>query len=242
MFKGKKVIIFDMDGTLIDSVGIWNEIDEKLIKAIGDGTIDDINIQVQRDTTLKKFASSEDAYLEYCRFLKNKYKSDMEAEDILNLRYKMTKDYIENVVCYKKDAEKVLCKLKELGFKLAIGTTTHRANIDSYKTVNKNIIRKANLDDFFEIILAKEDVTKSKPDPEVHEKIMEFFDVKPEDCLIVEDALLGVEAAKNAGIDVITIYDEYSDFERKEINQISKYNFKTFEEMLDYINKEIENN
>ena len=89
------------------------------------------------------------------------------------------------------------------------------------------------------MIYAKEDVQKSKPDPEVHEKIMNFFDVKPEDCLIVEDALLGVEAAKNAGLDVITIYDEYSDFERKEINQISQYNFKTFEEMLDYINEEI---
>lgn len=239
MFKGKKVIIFDMDGTLIDSVGIWNEIDEKLIKAIGDGTIDDINIQVQRDTTLKKFATSEDCYLEYCRFLKNKYKSDLEAEDILNLRYKMTKDYIENVVCYKKDAEKVINRLKELEFKLAIGTTTHKSNIEIYKTLNKNIIKKANLDDYFDVIYAKEDVQKSKPDPEVHEKIMNFFDVKPEDCLIVEDALLGVEAAKNAGIDVITIYDEYSDFERKEINQISQYNFKTFEEMLDYINEEI---
>ena len=45
MFKDKKLIIFDVDGTLIDSVGIWNEIDERLIRAIGDGTIDDVNIQ-----------------------------------------------------------------------------------------------------------------------------------------------------------------------------------------------------
>ena len=145
------------------------------------------------------------------------------------------------MVCYKKDAEKVICRLKELGFNLAIGTTTHKSNIEKYRTVNKNIIKKANLDDYFDVIYAKEDVQKSKPDPEVHQKIMEFFNVNPEDCLIVEDAILGVEAAKNAGIDVITIYDEYSDFERKEINQISQYNFKTFEEMLDYINEEMKN-
>ena len=65
MFKEKKLIIFDVDGTLIDSVGIWNEIDERLIKEIGDGTIDDVNIQMQRDRTLKKFSDSGDLYLRY---------------------------------------------------------------------------------------------------------------------------------------------------------------------------------
>ena len=44
MIKDKKVIIFDMDGTLIDSIGIWNEIDNELIKTIGDGGIDNVEI------------------------------------------------------------------------------------------------------------------------------------------------------------------------------------------------------
>ena len=66
MFKNKKLIIFDMDGTLIDSVGIWNEVDSKLIESIG-GIITDENIQVQRDQTLKRFKDG-DIYLEYCRF------------------------------------------------------------------------------------------------------------------------------------------------------------------------------
>ena len=60
MFKDKKLIIFDVDGTLIDSVGIWNEIDERLIRAIGDGTIDDVNIQMQRDRTLKEVSDGGD--------------------------------------------------------------------------------------------------------------------------------------------------------------------------------------
>lgn len=44
MLKNKKVVIFDMDGTLIDSIGIWNAIDEELIKTIGDGTINEVDI------------------------------------------------------------------------------------------------------------------------------------------------------------------------------------------------------
>ena len=51
MLKNKKVVIFDMDGTLIDSIGIWNAIDEELIKTIGDGTIDNVDIAKQRDDT-----------------------------------------------------------------------------------------------------------------------------------------------------------------------------------------------
>ena len=44
MLKDKIVIIFDLDGTLIDSIGIWNEIDKELIKTIGNGTIDNVDI------------------------------------------------------------------------------------------------------------------------------------------------------------------------------------------------------
>lgn len=241
MFKEKKLIIFDVDGTLIDSVGIWNEIDERLIKEIGDGTIDDINIQKQRDETLKKLSDGGDLYLRYCEFLKEKYKSTMDAQEILKLRYKIARDYMINIVDYKKDAEKVIYRLKELGLKLAIGTTTLRDNITAYHTVNKRMIEKAKMDEVFEFIIAKEDVTNRKPHPEVHEKILNYFKIKPEETLIIEDSLLGVETAKNAGIDVVTIYDKYSDQDRDEINKISKYNFENFEEMLEFINREFEN-
>ena len=56
MFKGKKVIIFDMDGTLIDSIGIWNAVDKALIRKLGyNGDISEVEIQKQRDDILKKY-------------------------------------------------------------------------------------------------------------------------------------------------------------------------------------------
>ena len=60
MLKNKKVIIFDLDGTLIDSIGIWNAIDEELIKTIGDGTIDNVDIAKQRDDKLKEYKQEQD--------------------------------------------------------------------------------------------------------------------------------------------------------------------------------------
>lgn len=240
MLNGKRVIIFDLDGTLLDTIGVWNDIDMELIKQIGDGSIDDVDIAKQRDSKLKEYSKYDDAYLEYCGFLKEKYNSIMSKEEIKKLRYKIADDYLKNVVDYKPNAEKVLKYLKEKGFVLVIASTTNDHTIENYKKYNKNIINKANFEDMFTLIYSKGAVKELKPNPEVHYKVLKELNVKHEECLIVEDSLIGVEAANNAKIDVCVMYDKYSDGDRKEINELAQYRFDDFEEMLNCIKDEIE--
>lgn len=239
MLENKKVIIFDMDGTLIDSVWIWNAIDEELIKRVGTIPLGDENIAKQRDDVLKKFKNEPDSYLAYCGFLGEKYKSNLTKEEIKNIRYEIADNYLKNKVDYKPYAEKLLKYLKGRGYILAIASTTLRHCIDIYTTENKNLIGKGNFKDIFSLILTKDDVISKKPSPEVHEKIMEHFNVKPEECLVVEDALIGVEAAKNAGIEVAVIYDKYADGDRDKINELADYTFSDFLQMLEQVKKEI---
>lgn len=239
MFKGKKVIIFDMDGTLIDSVGVWNKVDMELIKELGGlDELNELDIQQQRDKKLREYSKLENPYINYCHFLSLKYGNTLTGEEVLNTRYNIAQNYLKNEIDYKKGVPEFLKLLKERDYILAIASTTRRKNMDIYCIENNNIINKANLNNYFSKIYTREDAKEIKPNPEIYLKILNELNVKKEQCLIFEDSLIGIEAANNAGIDVVAMYDKYSDLERAEIEKKSTYNFKSYEEVIQKLLKE----
>lgn len=233
MLDDKKVIIFDMDGTLIDSVGIWNEVDVTLIQRLCAGKQPlSMKVQEERDHILRKFSRSASPYMDYCAYLKKTYASSLSAGEIHSLRYEIAQDYLINIIDYKENADIFIRKLKAAGYILVIATTTRRNNMDIYRTQNLNIINKANIDDYFSLIYTREDAKKIKPDPEIYLRVMNELGVPAQKCLVFEDSLIGIEAAKNAGIESVAVYDKYSDAERDQINTLSDYQIDTYSQLL----------
>lgn len=234
--KDKKYIIFDMDGTLIDSIGVWNMTDQKLIEEYGGMNINIDDIQLERDAFLHSNQDS-DIYLAYCEYLIKKYGFNIkDAQQLLRIRWDKSGEVLEKEMNFKPNVVELILKLKSLGFIVALATMTTQVQLDIYSKKNRKMLQQMNIEEVFDLITRKEDVQNKKPDPEIYNKIMQHYNARPEECLIFEDSYTGVLASNNAGIEVVNVYDKYADLDRDKINEITDYSIKNYKEFIDFVN------
>lgn len=231
----KKYIIFDMDGTLIDSIGVWNRTDQKLISKFGGVQVDLDYIQSERDTFLHNNLDS-DIYLAYCEYLIEKYGlSVKDAQELLAIRWDISTEVLEYEMDFKPYVVQLILELKKQGFILVLATMTTQIQLDIYSKRNKKMLSKMNIKEVFDLITDKDDVETKKPSPEIYLKIMRHYHAHPDECLVFEDSYTGVLASKNAGIEVVNVYDKYADIDREKINAITDYAIKDFKMFLDLV-------
>jgi beta-phosphoglucomutase-like phosphatase (HAD superfamily) len=235
----KRLICFDLDGTLIDSVGVWNQVDCQLILNLTGLTTDESEIQHFRDHCLSLYKHYADPYLAYCECLKDKYQLDLTTKHIKQARYQISHDYLDQHMRLKDQAADVVHALKRQGYLLALCTTTSIDNIRRYQNNNAAISSQLHFENTFDLVLTREDVSHIKPNPEVYLRAMAHFDLAPEQCLVVEDAWVGIQAAQQANIEIIAIEDVYAKADRQHIQQASTQYFTSFADFLDIIPKNV---
>ena len=167
------------------------------------------------------------------------YKIPYDLEYVSKRRKEITEEFIIKDIDYKKDADNVLKILRKKGYILVLATITSKKLINQYTTENENLKNKAKIDEIFDLILTTDDVKAKKPNPEVYLKVLEKLRVSPDECIVVEDSIEGVTAAKNANIEVINIVDKYSKENQDKIDEISDYKFYDFSEFLKYIREKL---
>lgn len=206
MIKG---IIFDLDGVLVFTdqfhFAAWKQlaselgytIDEEMNSRLrGVSRMDSLNIVLEK----------------YEGILSNEQKvvlADRKNKIYLNYLEKMVPSDVSNAV------RKTLADLHERGYKIALGSSSRNAKI---------ILKKVALEEAFDAISDGTNISKSKPDPEVFLKAAEYLDLQPEECIVVEDAYAGIDAAKAGNMQAVGIGEAYSyakaDYHIKKIEEL----------------------
>ena len=216
MMEINKGVIFDLDGVIVDTAKFHFLAWRKLANDLGFDFTEEQNEQlkgVSREDSLKKILDWGELELSKTEF---KRQMALKNENYLSYVAKMDEDEILPGV------QKVIDYLIENNVPFALGSASKNA---------RNILKKVNLLDKFDAIVDGTDVSKAKPDPEVFLIAAEALNIKPENSIVFEDSLAGVQAANNANMLSIGIGEQntlgeadyvFTDFTEIDIEFIKK--------------------
>lgn len=213
MFKQKKAIIFDLDGTLVDSMHVWDKVDTDFLAKRGHAVPDDLFCNLP----------SGDGLLPIAHYFKERFSLTEDVDAILAEWESMLIGFYSQVKLIE-GAYETLGKLLNSNKILGMGTSNSEVLAEAVLANNK-------IKDYFSSIVTGCKVERGKPFPDIYLTVAKELGVKPHECLVIEDTTHGVEAAKNAGMSVIAIYNDFSKKDEEALKQKSDRFVKDYNEL-----------
>lgn len=221
MLTDIKAILFDLDGTLIDSMWIWEEVDRVYMEQLG---LEYEKIKLQENINGMSFT-------ETAEFFKKTFDIPESIDEIKATWVKMAEDFYRNKISAKENVPELLSKLKGRGIKMGIGTSNTRELLHM-------IVEKEGIAPYFDTMRTSCEVKAGKPHPDIYLKVAEDLGINPENCLVFEDIPEGVQAAKNAGMRVCAVYDAYSEEHKESLTANADYYIHNYSEVLSLLEDE----
>lgn len=214
MFNNIKGVVFDLDGTLVDSMGVWWQIDLDFLSRRGHEVPDNIG----KLTEGKSFTETAQLFKEI--FLLTETVEEIKAEWI-----QLGKDYYSNRIQLKPGVKGLLEYLKKKDIKLGIASSCSRELLDS-------VLKQHHIKDYFDTIVTSCEVNRGKPFPDVFIRAASNLKIPQESTLVFEDTVAGVMAAKAAGMKVIAVYDHYAKEDEQILKQEADEYIHTMEDLI----------
>lgn len=185
-----KACIFDLDGVIVDTAKYHFLAWKRLAAELGFDFSEAHNERLKGVSRMRS--------LEILLEVGGVHLSDEEKEKAATKKNKWYVEYIKQLKPEEilPGVSSFLAELRELGLKIALGSASKNAPL---------ILERLDLNQFFDVVIDGSKVTHAKPNPEVFLKGAEALGLKPEECIVFEDAQAGIEAAKNGNMRCIGI-------------------------------------
>ena len=189
MKQSLRAIIFDLDGVLADSEPWWNEIDAQLLKEFGA----DYRGEYHKDVLGVSYRLAVEFY-------KKAFGIPTPTEEMMKRRGEIATEFFANHVGLFPSTKEVLEQLREMKIRLALATSSVGASARPF-------LDRHQLTQFFEVIITGDEIERGKPKPDIYLRTAEELDIAADKCLVIEDSLSGIAAAKAAHMRVAAIPD-----------------------------------
>ena len=199
MLKGA---IFDLDGTLFDSMFIWDTAGEIYLRSIGIEPREDLQ-KVLKPMSLLQSAT----YIREC------YQISLTVEEIMDGVNRTVEDFYFHTVQPKKGVVAFLEQMKKQGVRMCIATATDRYQVEA-------ALKRCGMESFFSEIFTCTDVGHGKDEPIIFQKAMEYLGTTKADTVVFEDACHAAKTAKDDGFITVAIFDSY-ETKQAELHSVS---------------------
>ena len=208
--------IFDMDGTLLDSMPIWQGLGAAMMRDLGFAP--DAALEAKLKTL-----SLRDG-VAYC---KDYYQLAQTVEELVGLVFDKIHEFYCERVQTKPGVEKFLSLLKMEGVWMYVATATDRPLAEA-------ALRHAGIDGYFRGLITTAEVGQGKGESaEIYERAMRRLQSNKKDTVVFEDAFHAIRTAKAAGFRVAAVYDAAEEENQPAIRQMADYYIRSFEEMFE---------
>lgn len=214
MLKEIKGAIFDLDGTLIDSMWIWEKIDVDYLGQLGlempEGLKDEINHLSFQETGM---------------YFKNRFNIEDSLDTILDTWHRMALDHYSNDVCLKPNVIPFLDMLKSNNIKIGLATS------NSYPLLEA-VLKNTGIYDYFDAITTTDESGKNKSNPDVYLLAAKRLGIDPSKCIVFEDIIEAVRGAKLAKMKVIAVNDSSATYQKEQLIADSDKYIYDYSELL----------